>query len=126
MVFDKIWVRVSCKTRGTHTDLSYVVALQQLLNEINKTKRLSFSLHNLFSSPTIPYTVGEQLRWEVQRWLSPPDPSTNQNIVRRARLKGTAAWFLESSALAEWKSRASLLWIHGKRTLFEPPMNILP
>src|SRR5216684_3132217 len=59
--------------------------------------------------------AGDQLRWEVQHWLSPPDPSTNQNFVRRARHKGTAAWFFESIALTEWKSRGSLLWIHGKR-----------
>ncbi|KAI0262644.1 hypothetical protein BGY98DRAFT_1192557, partial [Russula aff. rugulosa BPL654] len=73
-------------TDGIRQDL---VALHLVLNEINKTKR-------------------EQLRWEVQHWLSPPDPSTNQNFVRRARLKGTTAWFFEGNALAEWKSRGSL------------------
>jgi len=62
---------------GIRQDL---VSLHQALNEINKTKR-------------------EQLRWEVQHWLSPPDPSTNQNFVRKARHKGTATWFFESSAL---------------------------
>jgi hypothetical protein len=64
------------------------------------------------------YHVGEQLRWEVQHWLFPPDPSTNQSFVRKARHKGTAAWFFESSALTEWRSRGSLLWIHGTRTFF--------
>jgi hypothetical protein len=56
----------------------------------------------------------DQLRWEVQHWLSPPDPSTNHNFVRKARHSGTAAWFFENSALTEWKARGSLLWIHGK------------
>jgi hypothetical protein len=49
----------------------------------------------------------------------------NQNFVRRARHKGTAAWFFESNALSEWKSRGSLLWIHGKRTFFQPSTSTL-
>ncbi|KAN0124433.1 hypothetical protein V8E52_002082 [Russula decolorans] len=56
----------------------------------------------------------DQLQKDVQHWLSPPDPSTNQNFVSKARHKGTAAWFFESSALTEWKAKGSLLWIHGK------------
>ncbi|KAN0126421.1 hypothetical protein V8E52_000061 [Russula decolorans] len=64
-------------------------------NEINKMKR-------------------DQLQEEVQHWLSPPDPSSNQNFVSKARHKGSAAWFFESSALTEWKAKGSLLWIHGK------------
>jgi hypothetical protein len=98
--------------------LCYVVALHQVLNEINKTKRLLFSSPRFVSFPSLTTHIGEHLRWEVQHWLSPPDPSTNQNFVRRARLKGTTAWFFEGNALAEWKSRGSLLWIHGKRTFF--------
>ena len=124
MLFDRIWVCVSRKTGGTRTDLNYIVVLQQSLNEINKTKRLSFP--STICYQVRHFHIGEQLRWEVQRWLSPPDPSTNQNFVKKSRLKGTAAWFLESSALAKWKSSGSLLWIHGKRTLFEPPMYTLP
>ena len=65
--------------------------------------------------------VGDRLKKDVQHWLSPPNPSTNQNFVRKARHAGTAAWFFESSALAEWKSKGSLLWIHGKRTSFRVP-----
>jgi len=72
-----------------------LVSLHHVLKEKNKKKR-------------------DQLRQNVQRWLSPPDPSTNHNFVRKARHKGTAAWFFESNTLTEWKKRGSLLWIHGK------------
>jgi hypothetical protein len=43
----------------------------------------------------------------------------NQNFVRKARHKGTAAWFFESSILTDWNARGSFLWIHGKRMLFQ-------
>jgi hypothetical protein len=66
------------------------------------------------------YLVGDHLRRDVQNWLSPPDPSTNHNFVRKARHSGTAGWFFESNAITEWKARGSLLWIHGKRMFFEP------
>jgi hypothetical protein len=69
--------------------------------------------------------VGDRLQKDVQRWLSPPNPSTNQNFVRKARLTGTAAWFFESSTVTEWKSKGSLLWIHGKRTSFKTSMSRL-
>jgi hypothetical protein len=69
--------------------------------------------------------VGDRLQKDVQYWLSPPNPSTNQNFVRKARHKDTSAWFFESSVLAEWKAKGSLLWIHGKRSSFNPPMSLL-
>ena len=50
-------------------------------------------------------------------WLSPPDPSTNQNIASHSHDGGTAAWFFEGNTFMEWKfsPTPSLLWIHGKR-----------
>ena len=62
--------------------------------------------------------AGDQLRCDIQLWLSPPDPSTNHNFVWKARHRGTAAWFFESNTFTEWKARGSLLWIHGKRMFF--------
>ena len=59
-----------------------------------------------------------QLLEEVQRWLSPPDPTVNYNVAREARLEGTARWFLQGNTFKSWKSTGSLLWIHGKRVLF--------
>ena len=84
----------------------------------------------VFSRPSVAETegifVGDQLQRDVQHWLSPPDPSTNYNFVRKARHDGTAAWFFESRALTEWKARGSFLWIHGKRMYFERPTNEYP
>jgi hypothetical protein len=59
--------------------------------------------------------VGSQLREDLRKWLSPPDPSTNLNIARGAHFKGTATWFLQGSTFQTWKSSSSLLWIHGNR-----------
>ena len=61
-----------------------------------------------------------QLREKAQQWLSPspPDPSTNHNMARKAHHKGTTSWFFQGSIFKEWKSSSSLLWIHGKRTFF--------
>ena len=76
----------------------------------------------IFPAPFIVETdgiyVGDQLQRDVRYWLSPPDPSTNHNFVRKARHSGTAGWFFESNALSEWKARGSFLWIHGKRMYF--------
>ncbi|KAH9958725.1 hypothetical protein BC827DRAFT_548091 [Russula dissimulans] len=59
-----------------------------------------------------------QLRESIYKWLSPPDPSTNHNIACATHYKGTAAWFFQGSIFQEWKRRASLLWINGKRAPF--------
>ena len=56
-----------------------------------------------------------QLRENIHRWLSPPDPSTNHNIACDTQHKKTATWFFQGSMFREWKSTGSLLWIHGKR-----------
>jgi hypothetical protein len=53
-------------------------------------------------------------REKLQNWFSPPDPSTNHNIARKAHHKGTASWFFRGSIYKQWKS-SPLLWIHGKR-----------
>jgi hypothetical protein len=54
----------------------------------------------------------------VQCWLSPPNPSTNHDSFWKAHHTGTASWFFKSGALRKWKKTGSLLWIHGKRTIF--------
>jgi hypothetical protein len=57
-----------------------------------------------------------QLRDSIHRWLSPPDPSTNHNIACGTHHKKPATWFFQGSIYKEWKSKGSLLWVHGKRT----------
>ncbi|KAH9978508.1 hypothetical protein BJV74DRAFT_982074, partial [Russula compacta] len=55
-----------------------------------------------------------QLQRDIQRWLSPPDPSTNHNTAWEAHLDGSAAWFTQGRIFNEWESTGTLLWIHGK------------
>jgi len=57
-----------------------------------------------------------QLQEVIHKWLSPPDPSTNHNIVFGAHYKRPADWFVQGSTYREWKNQsgASLLWIHGR------------
>jgi hypothetical protein len=55
-----------------------------------------------------------QQQVEINRWLSPPDPSTNYNKALQLRHYGTGAWFLQSNAFEKWqKQRNSFLWLHG-------------
>jgi hypothetical protein len=68
---------------------------------------------------------GNQLRENIHKWLSPPDPSTNHNIACGTHHKKTASWFFQGSIFQEWKSTGSLLWIHGKR-LSHPLSNVTP
>ena len=62
-------------------------------------------------------TSETQLRENIHKWLSPPDPSTNHRIACDTYNKKTATWFFQGSIFQEWKSTGSLLWIHGKRAL---------
>ncbi len=62
-----------------------------------------------------------QLREKLQNWLSPPDPSINHNIARKAHHKGTTSWFFQGGIFDEWRLSPSLLWIHGKRTFYSLP-----
>ncbi|KAH9059054.1 hypothetical protein EDB87DRAFT_1832309 [Lactarius vividus] len=57
-----------------------------------------------------------RIRTKHRKWLSPPDPSTNQNLACVIQHEGTATWFFQGSIFLEWKSKSttSLLWIHGK------------
>jgi hypothetical protein len=55
------------------------------------------------------------LQEKVRNWLSPPDPSTNQNTIYEAFQIGTGSWFFKGNVFAEWKATGPILWIHGKR-----------
>jgi Cdc6-like AAA superfamily ATPase len=56
----------------------------------------------------------EQRRDKVERWLLPPDPSTNHNKALEQRYKGLGLWFLESDIFAKWNTRrSSFLWLYG-------------
>ncbi|KAI0293302.1 hypothetical protein B0F90DRAFT_1643201 [Multifurca ochricompacta] len=80
------------------------IVMQQTANAVDQVKSSYFP-----SSCS-----GSQMRQDLRRWLSPPDPSTNHNIARGTHHSGTASWFFEGSTFNEWKSSGSLLWVHGK------------
>lgn len=58
----------------------------------------------------------DDLRQKIHRWLSPPDPSTNQNNAAKLREKETGLWLIDGVKFKDWKAAPnSLLWIHGIR-----------
>jgi hypothetical protein len=89
--------------------------VQGVDDKLDQTNRLSFlNLTTPLSNLSI-ISAGNQLRDNLLRWLSPPDPSTNHNLASKLHHDGTSQWFCQSNIFREWKSTASLLWIHGKR-----------
>jgi hypothetical protein len=92
-----------------------MVVLQQTADHVDQANRSSTP--NLISSDARALSIlaGTQLRENLRKWLSPPDPSTNHNAACNAHLKGTTTWFLEGPTFQKWKSSSSLLWIYGKR-----------
>jgi hypothetical protein len=92
------------------------VTLQRTASAVDDVK-CSWS-SGAFFSEDLNDLLGTQRRQDLRKWVSPPDPSTNHNIACGASHKQMAKWFFEGSKIKEWKSCGSLLWIHGKRTLF--------
>ena len=91
--------------------------IQQVAIDIDEVKRLYCSTCISIASSRAGSTIltVHQLRQALPKWLSPPDPSINHNIACGAHHKRHAEWFFQGSIYAEWKSTASLLWLHGKR-----------
>ena len=91
--------------------------VQQTADDVDQVKRSS-SFDIVTANYRTLRTLSENQLWEsIERWLSPPDPSTNHNIACGTYYKKTATWFFQGSIFQEWKSTGSLLWIHGKRLL---------
>ena len=90
------------------------IKVQSLDDKLDQANRSLFLQHHSNGSNDI---VGNQLRDNLLRWLSPPDPSANHNIASKAHHNGTAEWFFRGSIFSQWKSTGSFLWIHGKRAL---------
>ena len=83
------------------------------VNKVDNTVNRVDDTVNNDASLNLRMTASERV--ELQKWLSPPDPSTNHNIARKAHLKGTASWFFRGRIFKEWELSPSLLWVHGKR-----------
>ncbi|KAI9447180.1 hypothetical protein BJY52DRAFT_1177107 [Lactarius psammicola] len=71
------------------------VAIQQVANQVAELNR-------------------NELRKDLRKWITPPDPSVNYNTASGSHHDGTAAWCTKGITLADWKTSGSLLWIHGK------------
>jgi hypothetical protein len=93
------------------------IIIQQTANGINEIKCSWHPNLNLAiaRSSRLNVHTGNQLIQRLRSWLSPADPSTKDNIARKAQHNGTAAWLCRGQIVIEWKSTGSLLWIHGKR-----------
>ena len=96
--------------------------IKQAANDVDKVKRSSSNFISIDCEP-LHIISDNQLRENVHKWLSPPDPSTNHNIACDTHHKKTASWFFQGSIFQEWKSKGALLWIHGKR---EPSPTFYP
>ena len=59
--------------------------------------------------------TGNQMRQDIENWLSPADPFINFNTANEAHYGDTAEWFTQGSIFKNWKESGSILWIHGKR-----------
>ena len=99
----------------------------QTADDVDQVKRSSFP-HLISTDYRTSRIISEnQLRENIHRWLSSPDPSTNHNIACDTQHKKIATWFFQGSIFREWKSTGSLLWIHGKRahclTFYPIPSN---
>ena|SRR5258708_15877955 len=78
--------------------------IHQTLNKINKTQR-SLLPPLFFHRLDRRCLVGAQLQKDIHHWLSPPNPSTNQNFVRKARHTGTAAWIFREQYVDRMESQ---------------------
>jgi len=81
------------------------------LDQANRSLSLDLDSHSACSDNF----TGNQLRDNLLRWLSPPDPSTNHNIACKAHHNGTTQWFFQGNIFNRWKSTDAFLWVHGKR-----------
>ena len=63
--------------------------------------------------------VAESLQFDLRtekmnRWLAPPDASTNANQARKLRHVGTGAWLFENPVFRAWDSASrGHLWLRG-------------
>ena len=87
--------------------------VEGIANDVDQVKRSSS--HLIRTDLSLHIISEDQLRENIHKWLSPPDPSTNHNIACGTHHRKTATWFFQGSIFREWKSTPSLLWIHGKR-----------
>jgi hypothetical protein len=58
----------------------------------------------------------KELKRDMDRWLSVPDPSNTHNQLQEEHHEGTGTWFFETEDFRTWRDTpGSMLWIKGIR-----------
>ncbi len=94
-------------------------------NQVSYLNRSSPPNLTVIDHESLSSLTGNELRKDLRRWISPPDPSVNYNAACKAHYTDTAVWCTQGETFADWKASGSLLWIHGKRMCtFNPWISI--
>ena len=104
----KSFIRLGVKETG--------VAIRRVENQFSDLNRSSSLNHAAIDHESLSSLTGNELRKDLRKWISPPDPSVNYNTACKAHHGDTATWCTQGDIFADWKASGSLLWIHGKRT----------
>ena len=91
------------------------VAIQEVFNQVDNLNRESYPNLITTDHKALISRTGNELRKDLRKWISPPDPSVNFNTASDAHHEGTAKWCTKGGTVITWKESGSLLWIHGKR-----------
>ena len=104
----KLCTRLDVKETG--------VAIRRVENRVSSLNRSSSLNLAAINHASLGSLTGKELRKDLRKWISPPDPSVNYNTACKAHHGDTASWCTQGDTFADWKASGSLLWIHGKRT----------
>ncbi|KAH9041041.1 hypothetical protein EDB85DRAFT_2140215 [Lactarius pseudohatsudake] len=119
--FVKVTHNIDNKVTGIDDGVRGVDVKVQVVNNNVKARRLQF--YHLDGKATatevksIPRQTADdvddarrnQLRDNLRKWQSPPDPSTNHNIAGDRQREGIMGWVFESNQFESWKVTGSLL-----------------
>jgi hypothetical protein len=58
----------------------------------------------------------KELKQDMDKWLSAPDPSNTHNRLQEEHHEGTGNWFFETEDFRTWRDMpGSMMWIKGIR-----------
>ena len=97
--------------------------MQQIANEMSSRDCLYHDpiVNTCTNSQMI---VGERIIQDLQRWFTPPDPSTNHNIACGSQHERTAVWVFSENVYQEWEATGALLWLHGKGLCLQSQIDV--
>ncbi|KAL2201539.1 hypothetical protein P885DRAFT_26407 [Corynascus similis CBS 632.67] len=94
--------------------------LQQIpANKIQEERRISEVLGSIREDLGQLHQTAKEAKTivatsQLERWLRPPDTSTNFNQARKKWHEGSGQWFLNSATFNEWKHGSRRhLWLYG-------------